>query len=202
MAAVLAEAIALLDSVIDIAGPDVAEDRRRLDAFRNNGQAIPLNDAKAWVASWGSPNELPRPPAQDRMIVLSPDAVDDVARLRSFLNEIDPDPARRAMATSSSLPRGAYATRGIRSSRLPSASNRGRSDRIKNSLSTRIGPHPTGQRPATLPATRSRSWGEGFARAAGSPEFFNCLICPTGKFFRHAIAITRARQAIIRCAKR
>jgi toxin ParE1/3/4 len=32
------------------------------------------------------------------MIVLSPDAVDDVARLRSFLNEINPDAARRAMA--------------------------------------------------------------------------------------------------------
>jgi hypothetical protein len=31
-AAVLAEAVALLDSVVDIAGPDVAEDRRRLDA--------------------------------------------------------------------------------------------------------------------------------------------------------------------------
>jgi len=31
------------------------------------------------------------------MIVLSPDAVDDVVRLRSFLNEINPDAARRAM---------------------------------------------------------------------------------------------------------
>ena len=30
VAAVLAEAVALLDSVIDIAGPDIAEDRRRL----------------------------------------------------------------------------------------------------------------------------------------------------------------------------
>jgi toxin ParE1/3/4 len=40
----------------------------------------------------------PAIPAQDRMIVLSPDAVDDVARLRSFLNDIDPNAARRAMA--------------------------------------------------------------------------------------------------------
>jgi len=32
------------------------------------------------------------------MIVFSPDAVDDVARLRSFLNEISVDAARRAMA--------------------------------------------------------------------------------------------------------
>jgi len=61
VAVVLAEAVALLDSVIDIAGPDVAEDRRRLDAFRNNGQAVPLDDVKAWVASWDSKDELPRP---------------------------------------------------------------------------------------------------------------------------------------------
>ena len=33
------------------------------------------------------------------MIILSPDAIEDVARLRSFLNEINPDAARRAMAT-------------------------------------------------------------------------------------------------------
>jgi predicted transcriptional regulator len=58
---VLAEAVALLDSVIDIAGPDVAEDRRRLDDFNRTGLAVPLDDVKAWVESWGSPNELPRP---------------------------------------------------------------------------------------------------------------------------------------------
>jgi predicted transcriptional regulator len=61
VAAVLAEAVALLDSVVDIAGPDVAEDRRRLDAFKQTRTAVPLNDVKAWVASWGSANELPRP---------------------------------------------------------------------------------------------------------------------------------------------
>src|SRR5437588_10471162 len=61
VAAVLAEAIALLDSVIDIAGPDVAEDNQRLDAFKRTGLAVPLDDVKAWVASWGSANELPRP---------------------------------------------------------------------------------------------------------------------------------------------
>ncbi len=47
VAVVLAEAVALLDSVIDIAGPGVAKDRRRLDAFRSNGQAVPLEDVKA-----------------------------------------------------------------------------------------------------------------------------------------------------------
>jgi predicted transcriptional regulator len=61
VAAVLAEAVALLDSVVDIAGPDVGEDRRRLDAFKRTRTAVPLSDVKAWVASWGSPNELPRP---------------------------------------------------------------------------------------------------------------------------------------------
>jgi predicted transcriptional regulator len=61
VAAVLAEAVALLDSVVDIAGPDVAEDRRRLDAFRKTRAAVPLDEVKSWVASWGSANELPRP---------------------------------------------------------------------------------------------------------------------------------------------
>lgn len=61
VAAVLAEAVALLDSVVDIAGPDIAEDRRRLDTFQQARVAVPLDDVKAWVASWGSANELPRP---------------------------------------------------------------------------------------------------------------------------------------------
>lgn len=61
VAAVLAEAVALLDSVVDISGPDVAEDRRRLDAYKQTRAAVPLDAVKNWVASWGSPNELPRP---------------------------------------------------------------------------------------------------------------------------------------------
>jgi len=61
VAAVLAEAVALLDSVVDIAGPDIGEDRRRYDAFRKTRLAVPLDDVKAWVSSWGSENELPRP---------------------------------------------------------------------------------------------------------------------------------------------
>jgi len=35
---------------------------------------------------------------QDRMILLSPDAVDDIERLRSFLDQKNPDAARRALA--------------------------------------------------------------------------------------------------------
>jgi len=67
VAAVLAEAVALLDSVVDIAGPDIAEDRRRLEAFKQTHSAVPLDDVKAWVASWGSADELPRPgPRQNK----------------------------------------------------------------------------------------------------------------------------------------
>ena len=61
VAAVLAEAVALLNSVVDIAGPDIGEDRRRLDAFRRTRAAVPLDEVKTWVASWGSANELSRP---------------------------------------------------------------------------------------------------------------------------------------------
>jgi predicted transcriptional regulator len=60
-AAVLAEAVALLDSVVDIGGPDIAEDRRRLDEFERTREAIPLNEVKAWIESWGTDRELPRP---------------------------------------------------------------------------------------------------------------------------------------------
>ncbi|MBV8700047.1 hypothetical protein [Bradyrhizobium sp.] len=61
VAAVLAEAIALLDSIVDPAGFDVVEDRRRLDAFRETGEAVPLGDVKDWIASWDTTDELPRP---------------------------------------------------------------------------------------------------------------------------------------------
>jgi predicted transcriptional regulator len=61
VAAVLAEAVALLDSVVDLEGPDIAEDLRRLDEFERTKLAIPLDEVKAWVASWGSADELPRP---------------------------------------------------------------------------------------------------------------------------------------------
>jgi predicted transcriptional regulator len=63
-AAVLAEAVALLDSVVDIADPDIEEDRRRLREFRRAREAVPLHQVKAWVESWGTDNELPRPESQ------------------------------------------------------------------------------------------------------------------------------------------
>jgi len=61
VAAILAEAVALLDSVVDLAGPDIAEDRRRLDAFLERRKAVSLDSVKAWIASWDTAEELPRP---------------------------------------------------------------------------------------------------------------------------------------------
>jgi predicted transcriptional regulator len=60
VAAVLAEAVALLDSVVDLSGPDIGEDRRRYEDFRQTRLAVPLGDVKAWVASWGSEDSLVR----------------------------------------------------------------------------------------------------------------------------------------------
>lgn len=58
---IVAEAISLLDSVIDIEGPDVDEDLRRVREFERTGEAIPGEDMMAWVDSWGTANELPPP---------------------------------------------------------------------------------------------------------------------------------------------
>ena len=63
-AAVLAKALALLDSVGEIEIPDVAEDRRRLDRFRKTGEAVPIAEVRAWVESWGTDSELPQPSAR------------------------------------------------------------------------------------------------------------------------------------------
>jgi predicted transcriptional regulator len=61
VSAVLAEAVALLDMVMDIEGPDVEEDLRRLREFERTGEAVPFDQIKTWVESWGTANELPRP---------------------------------------------------------------------------------------------------------------------------------------------
>lgn len=60
-AAIVADAVVLLDSVMDIEGPDVAEDVRRLREFERTGVAVPSQDVDAWVESWGTSKELPRP---------------------------------------------------------------------------------------------------------------------------------------------
>jgi hypothetical protein len=45
----------------EIAEPEIAEDRRRLNEFNRTRQAVPLGDVKAWVTSWRTENELPAP---------------------------------------------------------------------------------------------------------------------------------------------
>jgi predicted transcriptional regulator len=60
-AAIIADAIELLDSVVDVEGPDVEEDLRRIREFERTGMAIPGDEIKAWIDSWGTDNELPRP---------------------------------------------------------------------------------------------------------------------------------------------
>lgn len=60
-AAVVADALVLLDSIVDIEGPDIEEDLRRLAEFERTGEAIPWEDVRAWVESWGTANELPMP---------------------------------------------------------------------------------------------------------------------------------------------
>ena len=58
---IIAQAISLLDSVIDVEGPDVDEDLRRLREFERTGEAVPGQEVMAWVESWGTANELPQP---------------------------------------------------------------------------------------------------------------------------------------------
>ena len=60
-AAVVAEAVELLDSVIDINGPDIEEDIRRLEEFERTGMGVPGDEVMAWIKSWGTANPLPRP---------------------------------------------------------------------------------------------------------------------------------------------
>jgi hypothetical protein len=40
---------------------DIDEDRRRYIEFKRARLAVPLDEVKAWVANWGSADELPRP---------------------------------------------------------------------------------------------------------------------------------------------
>jgi predicted transcriptional regulator len=64
VSAVLAEAVALLDSVVDIGGPDIEEDRQRLREFERTRMGIPWHEVKAWMQSWGSGDELAPPQAR------------------------------------------------------------------------------------------------------------------------------------------
>jgi hypothetical protein len=58
---VVADAVQLLDTIFDIEGPDLEEDRRRVSEFERTREAIPFEEVMAWVESWGTPDELPAP---------------------------------------------------------------------------------------------------------------------------------------------
>jgi predicted transcriptional regulator len=60
-AQVITEAVALLGSAIDLDGPDIREDVRRLREFERTNEAVPGTDMMAWVESWGSDHEVPLP---------------------------------------------------------------------------------------------------------------------------------------------
>jgi predicted transcriptional regulator len=60
-AAVVADAVALLDSVAGFESLDIEEDARRLREFERTGESVPLEEVEAWVESWGTANELPPP---------------------------------------------------------------------------------------------------------------------------------------------
>jgi hypothetical protein len=64
VAEVIAEAVEIIESGSLIEGPDLAEDERRLHAFRRERKAIPFAEVKAWTESWGTEAELPRPVAR------------------------------------------------------------------------------------------------------------------------------------------
>jgi predicted transcriptional regulator len=60
-ATVVADAVQLLDTILDIEGPDLEEDRRRVSEFECTREAIPFEEVMAWVESWGTPDELSPP---------------------------------------------------------------------------------------------------------------------------------------------
>ena len=62
--AVVAEAVAMMTATVEIEGPDIEEDLRRLEEFERTGEAVPMEEVKAWVDSWGTGNELPMPKAR------------------------------------------------------------------------------------------------------------------------------------------
>ena len=83
---------------LSIDGPDVEEDIRRLQEFERTGMAVPAAEVKAWIDSWGTTTELPRPPpCKNHMILFSSEAVSDIERVREFLYIKNPDAAARAI---------------------------------------------------------------------------------------------------------
>jgi hypothetical protein len=42
----------------------LAEDLRIFEEFKRTGEVVPWKEVKAWMESWGTPNELPTPKAR------------------------------------------------------------------------------------------------------------------------------------------
>jgi predicted transcriptional regulator len=57
----LADTVEWLNAVIEMDEPDIEEDLRRLEEFDRTGLAVPGGEVDAWIDSWGTANELPRP---------------------------------------------------------------------------------------------------------------------------------------------
>jgi hypothetical protein len=53
--------VELLDSIIEMGGPNADEDIRRLEEFERTGIAVPGAEVNAWIDSCGTPNELSQP---------------------------------------------------------------------------------------------------------------------------------------------
>ena len=53
--------VADLEPTVDDQLTRLEEDIRRLREFERTSEAVPLDEVKAWVESWGTANELPRP---------------------------------------------------------------------------------------------------------------------------------------------
>lgn len=57
---VISDALELLE-IFEAQEPDIEEDLRRLQAFEQSAEGVPLDEVKAWIRSWGTENERPAP---------------------------------------------------------------------------------------------------------------------------------------------
>jgi hypothetical protein len=88
-AAVVADAVELLDSVIDIDGPDVEEDVRRLREFEQTGERGPCRRGQG-LSLGARPASFHDRSRAKSMILFSSEAVSDIERVRKFLNIRNP----------------------------------------------------------------------------------------------------------------
>lgn len=78
----------------------LAEDKRRWAEFQRTGEAVPWEELRAWMESWGTPNQPPPSQAPQAVkVAISPDAARDLMRLHGFLAEPNPEAAAKAIVT-------------------------------------------------------------------------------------------------------